>query len=497
MSTDYERPWANRWLFVFYLALLVWAPIPLGSNRPWAWAILELWVFALAIWWLLEFARGKTQLSQALKGAWPALLCASLWLVYVWLQLLPLPPALLQALSPEAARAHVAAAWPAAASAAPLTLDRYGTLDGALKSGAYVAFFALSLALLDRQGRIAAAAYTPVISGFAQAMYAGLTALSEGGASAHGSFANRDHLAGYLVMCLSLGLGLLISNLTGDVSRSWKQFFRNIVAWILSPRMLLRLMLVVMVTALVLTHSRMGNTSFFVSLLVAGAIGLLLAKRATKSMVVLIASLVVIDIFIVGAYFGVQKVLDRIEQTTMQTEDRDEVATDAIQMWKDYPVFGSGLGSFHVVFPRYSQQDLGALFTHAHNDYLQFASETGVVGISLLGVLVLSSLMAALRAQVARRDPLMRGLSFGAMMAIIALGMHSSVDFNLQIPANALTFVLLLAFAWISLYHRYDGESQAEPGSRGAGVPGRGIGSRPNRSSRHGSRYRSRGHPSR
>jgi len=104
MSTDYERPWANRWLFVFYLALLVWAPIPLGSNRPWAWAILELWVFALAIWWLLEFARGKTQLSQALKGAWPALLCASLWLVYVWLQLLPLPPALLQALSPEAAR---------------------------------------------------------------------------------------------------------------------------------------------------------------------------------------------------------------------------------------------------------------------------------------------------------------------------------------------------------------------------------------------------------
>ena len=496
MSTDSLRPAANRWLFAGYLALLAWAPIPLGSNRPWAWALLEMWVFALAIWWLLDFARGKTRPGPALKAARPALLSAALWLAYVWLQLVPLPLELLQLLSPEAARAHAAA--PALApGAAPLTLDQYGTLSGALKSAAYVAFFALSLALLDRPARIAAAAYTPVISGFAQAMYAGLTALSEGGASAHGSFANRDHLAGYLVMCLSLGLGLLISNLTGDVSRSWKQFFRNIVAWILSPRMLLRLMLVVMVTALVLTRSRMGNTSFFVSLLVAGAIGLLLAKRATKSMVVLIASLVVIDIFIVGAYFGVQKVLDRIEQTTMQTEDRDEVATDAIQMWKDYPVFGSGLGSFHVVFPRYSQQDLGALFTHAHNDYLQFASETGVVGISLLGVLVLSSLMAALRAQVARRDPLMRGLSFGAMMAIIALGMHSSVDFNLQIPANALTFVLLLAFAWISLYHRYDGESQAEPGSQGAGVPGRGIGSRPNRSSRRGSLYRSRGHPSR
>ena len=497
MSIAYTRPAASRWLFALYLALIVWAPVPLGSNRPWAWAILELWVFALTVWWLLDFVRGRARLGPAFKGAWPALLCAALWLAYVWLQLVPLPLELLQALSPEAARAHAAAAWPVAASAAPLTLDQSGTLGGALKSAAYVAFFALSLALLDRHGRIAIAAYTLVISGFGQAMYGGLASLSELGAPAHGSFVNRNNFAAYLVMCLSVGLGLLISELTGEVSRSWKQFFRNVIAWILSTRMLLRLALVVMVIALVLTHSRMGNTSFFVSLLVAGAIGLLLAKRATKSMVVLIASLVVIDIFIVGAYFGVQKVLDRIEQTTMQTEDRDEVATDAIQMWKDYPVFGSGLGSFHVVFPRYSQQDLGALFTHAHNDYLQFASETGVVGISLLGVLVLSSLMAALRAQVARRDPLMRGLSFGAMMAIIALGMHSSVDFNLQIPANALTFVLLLAFAWISLYHRYDGESQAEPGSQGAGVPGRGISSRPNRSSRRGSRYRSRGRPSR
>jgi len=457
MSPKYELPAENRRLFVFYLALIVWAPIPLGSNRPWAWVILELWVFALAMCWLYGFLRRKTQLSAALKGAWPALLCASLWLGYVWLQLLPLPLELLLVLSPEAARAHAVVAWPVAASAAPLTLDQYGTLDGALKSAAYVAFFALSFALLDRPGRIAAAAYTLVISGFVQAMYGGLSALSEPGAAAHGSFVNRDHYAAYLVMCLSVGLGLLISNLTGEVSRGVKQFFRNIIALILSPRMLLRLALVVMVIALVLTHSRMGNTSFFVSLLITGAIGLLLAKRASKSIVILLVSLIVIDIFIVGAYFGVQRVLDRIEQTTMQAENRDEIAIDALRMWKDYPMFGSGLGSFHVVFPRYSQQDLGALYTHAHNDYLEFASETGVVGVAMLGALVFMSFLAALRAQMSRRDPLMRGVSFGAMMAIIALAIHSAVDFNLQIPANALTFMLLLAFAWISLYHRHDG----------------------------------------
>lgn len=458
MTSHSARPAANRSLFFAYLALLIWAPIPLGSNRPWGWAILELWVFALAIWWLVGFARGRIQPSTSIKAAWPALLCAVLWLAYVWLQLLPLPHTLLEWLSPEAARWHAAAAFPAPPGFAPLTLDQYGTLTGALKSAAYVAFFALSLALLDNHQRITAAAYTLVVSGFGQAMYGGLMSLSEH-TSAHGSFFHRNHFAAYLVMCLSMGLGVLISSLTGDVARSWRQFFRNTIAWILSPRMLLRLALIVMVIALVLTQSRMGNTSFFASMLITGAIGLLLARRATRSMVILLVSLIVLDIFIVGAYFGVQRVLDRIEQTTMQTEDRDEIATDTLTMAKDFPVFGSGLGSFHVVFPHYSRQDLGALFTHAHNDYLQFAAETGVIGSVLLGALALLSLRTALLAQARRRDPLMRGISFGAIMSIIALGMHSAVDFNLQIPANAMTFMLVLAFAWISLYHIHDDAS--------------------------------------
>jgi hypothetical protein len=299
---DANHPGASptRYLFAAYLALLVLAPIPLGSNRPWAWTILELWVFLLASWWLLGYMRGKYHGNAVFNKSWPALVCGAVWLGYVWLQLAPLPLEVLNRLSPEAARWHEFAARPPGLVAAPLTLDRHGTLQGAIKSTAYLVFFGLSLLLLNRRERVAAVAFTLVLSGFAQAMFGGLSALAgSAGEHAHGSFVNRNHYAAYLVMCLSVGIGVLIANLTGAVSRTWKQFFRNIIALILSPRMLLRLALVVMVIALVLTRSRMGNVSFFVSLLAAGAIGLGFSKRATRSMVVLIASLIVIDIFIV------------------------------------------------------------------------------------------------------------------------------------------------------------------------------------------------------
>lgn len=171
-------------------------------------------------------------------------------------------------------------------------------------------------------------------------------------------------------------------------------------------------------------------------------------------MVVVLISLIAIDVAIVGTYFGAERIVERIEQTSAQTEDRDEVAGYALNMWKDYPVFGAGLGAFPVVFPRYSAQGTQASYTHAHNDYLEFGAEVGAVGLVLLGMMVVLSFLAALRAQYLRRDIVMRGVSFGAMMGILALMIHSAVDFNLQIPANAMTFMLLLAFAWVSLLCR-------------------------------------------
>jgi O-antigen ligase len=437
--------------FAAYLLLILWLPLPFGSNRPVAWGVAELWVFALTIAWLFQYFRGRVDPGPVLTGAWPVLLCLALWLAYVWLQRLPLPMAWLTVISPEAARAHALAALPETLAYAPLMLDLHGGLHAALKSSAYVLFFVLTLALLTTRQRIRIAAYTLVISGLAQAVYGGVSALEMPGEPAHGTFVNRNHFAGYLEMCLAVGLGMLIANLTGRKAHSLRQFLRDAAELILGPRMRLRLALVCMVIGLVLSRSRMGNTAFFSSLLVAGVIGLALSRHATRSMVILITSLIVIDIVIVGTYFGASQVVERIERTTLAAETRDEVASHTLEVWPAFPVFGSGLGSYHVVYPRFSGPDVPVTPIHAENDYLQFLAEIGIAGIMLLGPIVGLSLFAALRAQYLRRDPLARGLAFGAVMGITAMLIHSTTDFNLQIPSNAMTFMFVLALGWIAL----------------------------------------------
>jgi O-antigen ligase len=289
------------------------------------------------------------------------------------------------------------------------------------------------------------------------------------GDSAGGTYPNRNHFAGFLEMTLSLGIGLLIASLSDRNADTWKKFFKVTIEWILSPKMILRLSLCILVIALTTTHSRMGNTAFFASLIVGGVLGIVLSRRATRNTVLLLASLIVIDLFLVGSWFGVEKLAKRLEATTMQNvQEREDPAAYTIPLIKDYPVFGSGPGSFYITFPRYRPETVRGYFDYTHNDYAQIAAESGLLGIGILGLFVLMTLAVALRAQWHRRDPLMRGMSFACVMGVTAILIHSWVDFNLQIPANAVLFMVLLALGWISLYHdRRDTTENALSRTRG------------------------------
>ncbi len=448
----------DRHIYLGFLILIAWLPLPLGSNRPWAEAIMEIWAFSLMFLWLIAFMRNQVQTSDTYKKAAPVIGLFLLWLGWILLQIIPLPPVWVASFSPAAFDHH---SLVNSSDLMTLSLDSHATAAGWFKSLVYVLIFILSLLLIHSRRRLRQLAYVVIYSGLFQAVYGSLMTLSGLGYGffiqnplalnvTTGTFINRNHFAGYLVMALSVGIGMMIASLDTESDYTAKQRLRYYLKLILSKKLRLRLYLAMMVIALVLTHSRMGNTSFFASLMIAGGLGLILSRHATRGTIVLLISLIVIDVFIVGAWFGLEKVVERIEQTTLVKETRDEVDIYVYQQWKDYQWTGSGLGSFYSVFPRYRKEDVRGYYDHTENDYLEFASETGVIGVALLGSIVAMSFYAALMAQYRRRDPLMRGISFAAIMSICAMLIHSTVDFNLQIPANAATFMLILSMAWIS-----------------------------------------------
>ena len=456
---------ADKALFWLLLALFVWIPIPLGSNRVWAWSLIELAVFGLVAVWLVLWSTNQVEIPDPLRRAWPVLLVVAAWLAWLALSIVPLPPDWVQSLSPEAARMqHLTDALGVQRTRLTLSVDTHASRAFLLKAAAYSGVLFLVLALVSNRKRVQTLARVLVYAALLQSIYAvimhtmGMRDEHFGTVIPHadqasGTYVNRNHFAGYLEMMLAIGIGLLIAGLSDRRADTWKKFVSHLLEWILSPKMILRLTLCVLVIALTTTHSRMGNTGFFASLLVAGLIGIALSRHATRNTVVLLVSLVAIDLFIVGSWFGVEKLAKRIEQTTVQdVQEREEPARYTLPLIRDYGAFGAGPGTFYVSFQRYRPERITAFFDWAHNDYAQLAAETGYVGFALMGLIVAMSLGAALLAQWHRRDPLMRGMSFACMMGVTAILIHSWVDFNLQIPANAVFFTVLLALGWIALH---------------------------------------------
>lgn len=423
-------------LFVCLLGILAWAPLPLGSNRSWASWLLVAMILLLGAAWLIQVARGRIQITPALKAArFPLLmLClAQLWVVF---QLQPSP-------------------WQ--------TRDVWATTRDFYEGLSFTLVFALVLALVDSKERLRAVCYVFVISGAFQAAYGSFMTLSgfEYGffhkkdayiGLATGTFYARPHLAGYLVLCLAVGVGLLLADMERHPAHNWREFQRRVVNTLLGPKLRLRLLLAVMVIGLVLTRSRMGNAAFFTGLVSMGFLALLLQQRMTRNALILFGSLLLVDLLILGNWFGFEKVVERIEQTSVATETRDDASADTMTLWQDHPLQGTGAGSFYSQFPRYRTPDSGpGKWMHVHNDYVEFGAEFGAIGAVPLVLFVVSCAWAAIAVQRRGRSRTQKAMGFSGSLAIVWLLMSSSVDFNMHIPATAITFLALMGLVWVSL----------------------------------------------
>ena len=435
----------ERTLLAFILLTLIWLPLPLGSNRDWAAGMLLLLIgVAASTWALSQLRAGVAYRSQAktLQAGLPMLallLLSQLWVAVQWL--------------------------------GGLSMDNSATFEQLMLGLAYSLLFMMIISLFHTRKRLSILLATLVFSGTLQAFWGALMTLSgvewllTGPKTAHlgdatGTYLNRNHLAGYLEMTLACGIGLLLA-LRDNRPFRWL----NVLELLMGPKARLRLALVVMVIALVMTHSRMGNTAFFTSLLLVGGLFVLMEKEHRLRNSLILASIIVIDMLVISQYFGLEKLKDRLINTRLHdvvvngevvqqaNEVRDDVFGYAIPLLMERPLTGQGAGSFEAVFPQYPGQDIRLNFDHAHNDYIQFAIEFGLLGSLPLAAFVLLALWHALKALWRRESVYRSGVGFGAAMGISALLIHSSTDFNLQIPANAATLVVLCAIAVLAGSH--------------------------------------------
>jgi O-antigen ligase len=254
------------------------------------------------------------------------------------------------------------------------------------------------------------------------------------GVMPYGPYVNRNHFAGFAELIIPVALVPLV---LGKVRR--ERLF------------LVALFGLLPIVALLLSASRGGIISFAVQMLI---LFLLLLIRRIRSRHVLAGGLVVFCAVMAVSWIGVHQVLQRfsgMQATEVTGSKRAAMRKDTWRIFLDHPLVGTGLGTLETVFPPYDSLYDRKVVDHTHNDYLEALAETGVVGglccAWFLGVVLLYSLKGLAEL----------GSSFGSVLnlsgliACSGILVHSLVDFNLHIPANALLFFVSAHLALVRL----------------------------------------------
>jgi O-antigen ligase len=264
-----------------------------------------------------------------------------------------------------------------------------------------------------------------------------------------GPYVNRNHFAGFAEILIPMALVPLV---LGKVRR--ERLF------------LVGLFAVVPIVALLLSASRGGIISFAVQLVI--LFSLLLVRRL-QSRYMLVGGVLVLCAILAVSWIGVRQVLQRFsdyQALDVSAGKRGSMSHDTWRIFLDHPTVGTGLGTLQMVFPPYESLYDAKVVNHAHNDYVEALAETGVVGgiccLWFLAVLFLESVKGL-------KD---LGSSFGAalnlsgLVGCCGLLVHSLVDFNLHIPANALLFFVSAHLATARLRTPTLGTLENSPPSR-------------------------------
>lgn len=251
---------------------------------------------------------------------------------------------------------------------------------------------------------------------------------SNGMVSVSGTYGNRNHMAGFLDMAIPMVLGMILFRSRPPGKRLG----------------MITLVLFLLITQ-TLTLSR-GGWGATTGALVFMVVVLLFKKNFYHKP--LLVSIVVAVVVVGCVVMASTPVVNRL--ITLTQQDAEDNLTARITCWrstcnliKDHPFTGTGPGTFARVFPEYLEPGLYGLPLFAHNDYLQFAADTGVLFFPLMLWLLFLFFRTGFR-KIKSRSRQTMGISLGAMAAVTAILIHSYSDFNLHVPANTVLFTVIM-----------------------------------------------------
>jgi len=269
-----------------------------------------------------------------------------------------------------------------------------------------------------------------------------------------GPYINRNHFAGYICMVIPLALGLLIARFRSFFLSRKRYFKAADFQSHLFANLLLVFAIVIMILALLFSLSRGGILVFLFSiavfLIIVAISRLATGNNRGKKISSFVLSILIASVFLI--WIGRNTILDRLSDPSSPSSTRVSLYLDTLNMSSDFPIFGTGFGTFQYIYRKYKTWDDLFLYKHAHNDYLEILSDLGLIGFLIVLVGIVLFLRKILLRWIERRDPYAKGITLGGVCGVFAILCHSLVDFNLHIPANALFLSIILGLIFNTVH---------------------------------------------
>ncbi len=254
------------------------------------------------------------------------------------------------------------------------------------------------------------------------------------------TFGNPIFFAQYLSLVIPISLILCLQK-NSSASPTWRLFFG--------------LSTLLMLLFLGLTRSRGAYLGLFLAAVYFYIIIRLYSSPRVKKLLKISGLVVVVVAFSLGVVFSTQLKSWLGENIRFRNFIRVHLWSSTVQMAKDNPVLGVGVGNSKVVYPLYrSHQEKGVIpkgvgYSKAHNDFLQVWAEMGTLGlICFLGIIF--AILPLILRPLAKRDGPAAPMSLGLALAMIALLTQAFFNPLLYVPSSGMGFWVLLGLIALS-----------------------------------------------